>query len=605
MPSSSVPESAAARHVGAPTLALQRLLSCCVFVVGCMWMLPFLVPTKSPPIPSFHAEALAAMLGLAAMTALVGYSERLQLPRIALLPLGFVLLILVHMMLGRVPYRQFGLLGIMYLLWAGGLVVLGGLLRRELGLERVATILSWFLVAGAVASAVVGWAQHIDSSALSRLAMPRSPDRVWANLGQPNQLADYLALGLTATCYLYARGTLRVGWAVAVALPCVYVINLTGSRSSWAYLATMVAVSAGFWTLDRSRANRRLLGYSAAALVLLAVLPGVIALFAPTAAGVPYNSTSARIARSAFTPGERPHEWSAALLIFKDAPVLGVGFKAYASRVFALNAEVPGVATPGLTDHAHNLVLQVMAEFGLVGLSFLAGFAVLWTAGLLRQPRTPAHWWLWTIGLVLTIHSMVEYPLWYAFFLGVAAIALGLGEARTLESRLGQGRRLGRVTLVGLLGLGWIVCIGLYRDYLVLENLLTFRYRFFDATPDIGNQVKAPLLSISRASLLTPYVDLGLMRTIGVNQERLADKLMLNAAVMRLFPFEDVAYRQAMLLALKGEEAAAERAWDYADASYLAQRDAALSVLKGRVDGGAGELRPLLEHVSKQSHPGK
>ena len=76
------------------------------------------------------------------------------------------------------------------------------------------TSLAWFLLAGALLSALIGWAQHIDSDALGALMMPRSPDRVWANLGQSNQLADYLSLGLVSTGYLYATGQAEgcAGW---------------------------------------------------------------------------------------------------------------------------------------------------------------------------------------------------------------------------------------------------------------------------------------------------------------------------------------------------------------------------------------------------------
>jgi O-antigen ligase len=599
MVSSAVSESAAARSVELAANAQSRLLRVSLLAVGCMWVLPFLVPTKTPPIPSFHAEMVAAMLGLVAMTALAFYAAKFELPRVALLPLALGLLILVHIILGRVPYRQFGLLGIMYLLWASGLILLGGLLRRELGLERITTILSWFLIAGAMGSALVGWAQYIDSGALSRLAMPRSPDRVWGNLGQPNQLADYLALGLIGACYLYANDRLRLGWAVAFALAGVYIINLTGSRASWAYLAAMVAVSGVYFGLDRSQVNRRLLGYAILCLVLLVVLPWAISLVASQDAGG--STVSARTAPAAFADEQRLRIWKSALLMFLDSPLFGVGFKAYGWRQFQLNFEVPEVALTGLTNHAHNVLLQVLAEFGLSGLLLLAAFAVLWATRLLRQPRTAATWWLWSIVTVLAIHSMVEYPLWYTFFLGIAAIVLGLGEMRTIELRLRQRERLGKIFLLGLLGLGWIVCIGLYRDYLALENLLTFRYRFFDASPEVGAQVKMPLLTISRGSLLVPYVDLGLMRTIQVDREQLPDKLLVNAAVMRLFPIEDIVYRQAMLLALNGDEAAAERQWDYADASFWEQRDVALSVLGNRVNEGFTELAPLLTYARKRT----
>lgn len=593
----SVSQNAATHQVLPRRSASERLLVVGTWALGLMWLLPFLVPDKAPPIPSFHAEALAAVLGLIAMTALLGYAGRLELPRAALLPLAFAGLVLLHLMLGRVPYRQVGLLGALYLLWASGLVVLGGLLRRELGLERVATTLSWFVLTGALASALIGWVQHVDSDVLSRVMMPRSPGRVWANLGQANQLADYLTLGLIAAGYLYAQDRLRLAWAAAAGFALVYVVSLTASRASWLYLFALVTLSGVFWTRERSRANQRLLTYSAVALALLALLPWLIQ--AVSTGDFAGRATGERWTSAMFTVDPRPRMWKAALLMFLGSPLLGVGFKAYGWHQFLLNKQVPEVAMSAFTDHAHNLVLQVLAEFGLLGLVILAGFAVLWVAGLVRQPRTPPHWWIWAIALILALHSMLEYPLWYTFFLGVAAVVLGLGEGHTIRLQLGQGARAGRLLLVALLLLGWVATIGLYRDYAVVEGFVSFRYRYFHAPPDVVRQANQVLARVHRGSLLAPYVELALARGISVDPERLADKLTISARVMRLFPIEDVVYRQAMLLALNREQVAAERQWDLAVASYPDERTTVVPLLERRVKDGIAELQPLLEYARK------
>ena len=449
----------------------ERALQTSLVLVGLVWSLPFLVPAKAPPIPSFHAEILAAVLGLLALSALPVFAGRLKLPRVALLPLGFTGLIVLQMVLGRLPFHQVGLLAALYLLWATGLIMLGGLLRRELGLARVAGMLAWFLLAGALLSAFIAWAQHIDSDALGRFIMPRSPDRVWGNLGQPNQLANYLVLGLASSAFLHATDKLPLRWAAPATLALAYVLSLTGSRSAWVYLAGLIALSGTFWALDRSRANRRLLALCSLALVACILLPWLDKLLLepnmPTAAS--------RLGSVEIVAEERPRIWKAALLMFLDSPLLGIGFRQFGWHHFALNAQMPEPRMLGFTDHAHNLPLHVLAEFGLVGFFLLAGFAVLWIAGLVRQARTPSHWWIWAIVLVLGVHSMLEYPLWYAFFLGIAAVVLGLGEPRALPLRLGQGGRAGRLLLVGLLALGWLVTGQLFGDYLVLENFLAFR----------------------------------------------------------------------------------------------------------------------------------
>src|SRR5262249_10203113 len=135
-----------------------------------------------------------------------------------------------------------------------------------LGIERVVSTLTWFVLAGALLSAVIGWAQYIDSDALQDWMMPRSPDRVWANLGQANQLAHYLTLGLACLGYLYATGRLPLRWVIPAVLALTYILGLTGSRTCWLYLGALIILSAVFWRSDRSQVNRRLLLFSIAAL---------------------------------------------------------------------------------------------------------------------------------------------------------------------------------------------------------------------------------------------------------------------------------------------------------------------------------------------------
>jgi len=566
-----------------------RVLRVSLAMVGLMWTLPFLVPLKAPPIPSFYAEALAAVLGLVALSALPMFAGRLELPRAALLPLSFTGLIVAQMMLGWLPYRQVGLLAALYLIWASGLIMLAGLLRREFGLARVTDTLGWFVLAGALASAVIGWVQHIDSDALGRLIMARSPDKVWGNLGQPNHLADYLTLGLASAAYLHATGRLPLRWAMPATLLLAYILGLTGSRTTWVYLGGLMVLSVSFWRLDGSRSNRKLVGLCSLALAACILLPRLDA--GPTA--------WSRLAGSELGGEDRLRIWKAALVMFSDSPLLGVGFRQFGWHHFTLNAQMPEPRTLGFTDHAHNILLHMLAEFGVAGFALLIGFTLLWFAGLLRQPRTPALWWIWAVALVLGVHSMLEYPLWYAFFVGVAAVVLGLGEPRTLRVRLGRNARTAQLLLVASLALGWFAAWELVHDYMVLENFLAFRYRYMHASAELNRQAKDALLEVHRGSLLGQYVELGLARTISVDPDKLADKLAVNGRAMRLFPIDDVVYRQAMLLALHGDQAAALRQWDLAVTSFPELRESATLVVKRRVEDGLVGLRPLLEHAQR------
>jgi O-antigen ligase len=585
------------RALHAPTA--RKTLQAALLLIGLMWLLPFLVPFKAPPVPSFRAEAIAFALGLVALAALPRFSAKLPVPRVTLLPAGFIVLILLQIALGRLAFSQQGLLGALYLLWAAALMVLAALLRRELGLERVAAALAWFLLSGLIACSVIGFAQHLGSYAfLGRYITIGSGSRVWGNLAQPNHLADYMSLGLASLAYLYATQRLRPVYALSLGALSLYILSLTGSRAPWLYLAAFSALAAAFYAGERSVVNRRLLIVSVLALAGLYLVPLAISALQPAAISEPVTASERLVETGAYE--QRPAIFRAAWLIFQNAPVLGIGFRQFGMHHFLVSAQLPAPRVPGFTDNAHNLFLHVMAEFGMAGLLvLLAGIAAWWT-GLRQQPRTAALWWVLALAAVLGIHSMLEFPLWYAFFLGVAAVVLGLGEHRTLEWPAAKGRpRRMRLALWSILLLGGLVFVQVVRDYLLLENFLAFRYRYLHASAELNRQARDMLLELHRTSLLSPWVELGLARTIHVSPDGLADKLTVNTRAMRAFPVDDVVYRQAMLLALAGEEAGAREQWDHAVASYPALRSTALLVLRRRVEDGLTGLAPLLAYAER------
>jgi len=149
--------------------------------------------------------------------------------------------------------------------------------------------------------------------------------------------------------------------------------------------------------------------------------------------------------------------------------------------------------------------------------------------------------------------------------------------------------------------LGWIVLLQIVRDYSVLESFLAFRYRYMHATEEVAAQANEMLTEVPRSSLLSPWVELGLARTIHISSDKLSDKLAVNGRAMRVFPIDDVVYRQAMLLALAGDDAAARLQWERAVAAFPEQRYIALRVLHRRVEDGLAALQPLLEYAQKGS----
>jgi hypothetical protein len=279
--------------------------------------------------------------------------------------------------------------------------------------------------------------------------------------------------------------------------------------------------------------------------------------------------------------------WKAAWSIALDHPFFGVGWGAFAGQYFEFIAK-PGVIAPvGLYNNAHNILLQFFSETGVIGLVlFLAPLAV-WIVAVLRTAPGAHQWWLLATLGVFGIHSMLEYPLWYAHFLGIAALLLGLGAGPAFVPQLA---RLGRVFAATVLLVGvWNLAV-LWSDYRQFEEL-------FHPSSDQRQRMNFPekMTRIHQNALLAPYVELFTAFPSAIAEENLQGRLLLNGQVIRFTPIPVLVYRQVLLLALAERLPEAQALLVRARHAYPAvpaefERDLARLVREY-----PGRFRPLIE----------
>jgi hypothetical protein len=197
---------------------------------------------------------------------------------------------------------------------------------------------------------------------------------------------------------------------------------LTGSRTGM--LGTLVLAAWG--ALDRrlSPLSRRLL---LAAPLLFALAWWLVNLWSASKAG-PAIGAAQRIGQSEVTSGRFTVWWNALHLI-TEQPLLGVGFGEFN---LAWTLTPFSARWPEYFDHTHNLPLQLLVEMGLpLGLAVLGLFGwALWQAWSrvrrVEGPRGAGLRAAFIMVLLMGLHSLLEYPLWYAHFLLPTAFAWGL-----------------------------------------------------------------------------------------------------------------------------------------------------------------------------------
>ncbi|HXZ96576.1 MAG TPA: Wzy polymerase domain-containing protein [Burkholderiales bacterium] len=555
-----------------------------------MWVLPFLQPHRQFPLPSFYTEWLAFALGLAALSLLLQkrHWNEPEFPRVGLVPLALGALLLLQLTLGKIAYAEQALLAVAYLLWMAFLVLLGNILRREIGLADTSTTLAWCLVAGGVLSAIVGVLQHYQLHTLiDPLVGVKTENAVFGNLAQRNHFADYTCLALASLVFLYSNR--RLNWAVAAVLAVLllFVLALSSSRSAWLFLFALLALSAWWYWKDRkSRALLRtcILLVSGFGLMQWVVKLSWLAAPMPAVTSIDklYDFASGNI---------RLELWQEAWHIFLQSPLLGVGWGQFTWQHFLYGVLLKSHGLSGLYNHAHNIVMQLLAETGLVGTLLIVVGTTIWLHGLRRMAFDIHLWWLLALLAVIGIHSMLEFPLWYSHFLGIAAVLLGLGETRfyTLEMQ-----RVGRISFALMLVLGWVSAISLVYSYRNLEE--TLFAKGLEKLDAAGlKRLNEDLLEIHRTSLLAPYIELAYTGAIVLNKEHLSDKLELNSRVMHFVPVSMVVYQQAILLALDGQAAAAKTQLERAAVAYPDELGNFAKVVRFLLSQDPAELEPLLE----------
>jgi len=568
--------------------------------VGLLCVLPFLQPVHRFPLTSFYSEWLAFGLGLAA-AALLAWKRpwrEAAVPIAALAPLGLVLLLGLQAALGRVPYPEQALTAALYLAWAALLVLLGHVLARDPGIPAVARTLAWFLLAGGLLGAIVGLVQHYEvPTPLGFLIARKSSRAVFGNLGQANHYAAYLALALASSAYLYGCRRLHGALAAACIALLLFMLALTGSRSVWLYLGALTALAwLAHWRRGASE-SRRL------ALMALALLPGFLAAqwIATLEALQPAQGLGMIAAQRLFDVasgiGPRLQLWGEAWEMFLAAPVLGAGWGQFAWHHFLHQAFTGAGAAPGLFNHAHNVVFQLLAETGAVGALLIVGAAFAWLADL-KQVRFDSEWWWLLAALaVIGIHSMLELPLWYAYFLGLAALLIGLGAQRSVTIRFAGAARL--VVALGVLA-GWMNLLAVLAPYRDFERRVFAPERH--SPPPLEERAFAEWVGrLHREPLLRPYVELAVAYGITVSPERLREKLDLNTRAMRFVPADVVVYRQALLLALAGEHAAARSQLERAARVYRAGLGGIVPQLGELARRHPAEFGPLLEWAAAKN----
>lgn len=542
---------------------LQCLPSLALFAWALIAIVPFASRVHYVPLPQYFGEInvvwLTALAG--ACLLLAGQGLR-QLPAAAVWMLGLAaywqaqvwLVPLVFPGLNSATALAFVALAVLALVTAQ--------LKLYFGISKVLTALAWALVAGAIVQSLIGFCQLTGLAQVMGGVLfydhSHPTTNVFGHIGQRNQYAHYLMWGLLCGVYLHVTGQMSRKWLIVLTLWLSAMLAWAGSRTVLLYLVAEVALAGIWYWQARTYTVRRMLGVVTAVAGCVLLFQLLLPLFNQLlswlmASQVTGASGIERLASNSDGMGSRRlGEMHKAWLVFRDAPWFGSGWSQFAVqsvRLQTLPAFAAAGYNSGLFTHCHNLILQLLAETGLVGTLLAVGGFFLLLIPFFRQPAT-VETLLPVMALSVSfIHSLLEYPLWYLYFLAVCVIWLTLAPGRVLRlPRAGSLATGAALLLVGVLS------VMTMPRYWELVDLYT---PTGNPGRDAGrvNRLEAivrdePMFAFHALNTLDNYLP--------PTREHLSEKRHWITLLAAFRPYPDVMLKKAQLEALAGEGRLAE-----------------------------------------------
>lgn len=432
---------------------------------------PFILPFRYFPNGDFFPDAAAVAL---ALLALIIAFRKFSFGREFLLLFVVSLFFLGSGYVMRSYYYDVWLLPALALMFYSLFLAGIGALEAS-SRDRFSLGLQTGILVGGGVSVLIGLAQYFGISAWFGNALLHPVGKVYGNLGQRNLYSSYLLIFSCVLCAVAVRYAVNRWLVVGVLVVTAFLLAVAGSRM--VLLDALILVLVLAWLSRGRRADYQLQRFS---LLFLSFFIALVAFqFISLSSG---EGGASRITAVGDAP--RVGEWLKGLRILMDHP-LGVGYGNYAKASFLYQLD-QGVGSSITWSNAHSIVMQFLVEFGFLAVPILVVGILLGMRLLYEALHSDLDRVCFAICLILlVVHSLFEYPLWYMNFLLLFVAFVGLAK-----TDCGSGHKA--VSVRWGAGLALVILALVSYDY-----TRTLTYRIADRQQKVNVDRMVDLLSIS------------------------------------------------------------------------------------------------------------
>ncbi|MFB2538105.1 MULTISPECIES: Wzy polymerase domain-containing protein [unclassified Acinetobacter] len=385
-----------------------------------------------------------------------------QIPKVTLPIVWIATIPILQMLFGQISFFQDTVFSLLYLfgfllsLWASYQLIRQ---YKEQFFEKFAIALILVGLAAACI-AVMQWLGIKHQWILNFVS-----NRPYGNTGQPNHLATLLAVSTLSALYLYEQNKLKSYLSILFIAFFIFVIALTQSRTVWisSILITLFLLFHRFQHNLRTPSYMIVLGLGFYYLSMW--LPKWLSHILSTQSSFHIVETAVGVERAS-GGHDRVDMWYQMWVALKQQPWSGYGWYQTTAAEYAAS---PQQGMHLWYNSAHNIVIDMLIWNGIIlGAVIVIYFIYLFGKMILKAKQK--HTIIATMMmLAIFTHALLEYPIFYSYFLLLFAITCGiaLDDLKSQHIRLSLG-----------------VNSAMYIAYLSVFALMVGQYLYWDMAND-------------------------------------------------------------------------------------------------------------------------
>lgn len=244
--------------------------------------------------------------------------------------------------------------------------------------------------------------------------------RPFGNLGQPNNYSTLILFSYFSLYFIFEKKKVsRISYLFSSAF-FILGLSLAQSRTTWLVLLCLILlVTLSFWVFKKSYKSRLIFLLSST--IALVVAANVVEVTSE------YLNLDTKLAIRSEVRDVRLEMWRAFIAAVGEKPLYGFGWGQVSTAQFSVSEIYPQT---GMTQYAHNIALDLMIWNGIpLGLLVLF-FIMLMFIRMYLNSYSESGFYFFSSVSALMVHSMLEYPHAYAYFIVMGGLFFGAGAVR-------------------------------------------------------------------------------------------------------------------------------------------------------------------------------